>query len=65
LLLIAAFLLPEHRGLGLAIVFVVSVLLLAQFLPKFLRTGRMMPAGLMSILGAIAIIAAIVAWMKK
>ena len=40
-------------------------LLAAQFVPKFLRTGRVMPAGMMSILSVIGVIAAIVAWVKK
>jgi uncharacterized membrane protein (UPF0136 family) len=65
LLLVAALLLPTHRTIGLATALVVSVLLAAQFLPKFLRTGRVMPAGMMSILSAIGIIVIIVAWIKK
>ena len=65
LLLVAAFLLPEHRAIGLATALIVSLLLAAQFVPKFLRTGRVMPAGMMSILSAIGIIAVIVAWVKK
>ena len=65
LLLVAAFLLPEHRAIGLATAFTVSLLLAAQFVPKFIRTGRVMPAGMMSILSVIGIIVAIVAWVKK
>src|SRR6266513_513207 len=65
LLLVAAFLLPEHRAIGLATALIVSLLLAAQFVPKFLKTGRMMPAGLMSVLSVIGIIAAIIAWVKK
>lgn len=65
LLLVAAFLLPEHRTAGLATAFVISLFLAAQFIPKFLRTGRVMPAGMMSVLSAIGIIAAIFAWIKK
>jgi uncharacterized membrane protein (UPF0136 family) len=65
LLLVAAFLLPEHRAVGLATALIVSLLLVAQFIPKFLRTGRIMPAGMMSILSVIGIIVAIVAWIKK
>ena len=65
LLLVAAFLLPEHRAIGLATAFIISLLLAAQFAPKFLRTGRVMPAGMMSILSVIGVIAAIVAWVKK
>ena len=65
LLLVAAFLLPEHRVIGLATAFIISLLLAAQFVPKFIRTGRVMPAGMMSILSVIGLIAAIVAWVKK
>ena len=65
LLLVAAFLLPEHRAIGLATAFIISLLLAAQFAPKFIRTGRIMPAGMMSILSVIGVIAAIVAWVKR
>ena len=65
LLLVAAFLLPEHRKVGLATALVISLLLAAQFVPKFLKTGRAMPAGMMSVLSVIGVIAAIVAWIKK
>src|SRR5205823_12983229 len=65
LLLVAAFLLPEHHAVGLATAFIVSLLLAAQFVPKFVRTGRVMPAGMMSLLSVIGIIVAIVAWAKK
>ena len=65
LLLVAAFLLPEHRAVGLATALIISLLLAGQFVPKFLRTERAMPAGLMSILSVVGIILAIVAWIKK
>lgn len=65
LLLVAALLLPEYRIVALATACIVSLLLAAQFVPKFLRTGRVMPAGMMSILSVIGIIVAIVAWLKK
>jgi uncharacterized membrane protein (UPF0136 family) len=65
LLLVAAFLLPQHRGVGLATALVVSLLLAGQFVPKFLQTGRVMPAGMMSILSVIGVVTAIVAWIKK
>ena len=65
LLLVAAFLLPEHRAIGLATAFIISLLLAAQFVPKFIRTGRVMPARMMSILSVIGLIAAIFAWVKK
>lgn len=65
LLLVAAWMLPEQRVAGLAIALVVSLLLAGQFIPKFMRTGAVMPAGMMSILSAIGIVLAIVAWVKK
>ncbi len=65
LLLVGAFLLPEHRAIGLATAFIISLLLAAQFAPKFIRTGRVMPAGMMAILSVIGLVAAIVAWVKK
>ena len=65
LLLVAAFLLSEHRVAGLATALIISVLLAGQFVPKFFRTGRIMPAGMMSVLSVIGIIAAIVAWVRK
>jgi uncharacterized membrane protein (UPF0136 family) len=65
LLLVAAFLLPERRAIGLATAFIVSLLLIAQFAPKFIRTGRVMPAGMMSVLSVIGLIAAVVVWVKK
>ena len=65
MLLIAASLLPEHRAAGLATALIISLLLAAQFIPKFIRTGKAMPAGMMSILSAIGIVVAVVAWLKK
>ena len=65
LLLVAGALLAEHRAAGLAAAFIVSLLLAAQFVPKFIRTGKVMPAGLMSILSVIGIVVAVVAWLKK
>src|SRR5437867_11939491 len=65
LLLVAAYLLPEHRAAGLATAFIISLLLAAQFVPKFLRAGRQMPAGMISIQSGIGLIVALVAWIKK
>ena len=65
LLLMGALLLPNHVIAGLAIALIVSLLLAGQFVPKFIQTGKAMPAGMMSILSVIGIITAIVAWMKK
>ena len=65
LLLLAGYLLPQNRTAGLVTAFIVSLLLAAQFLPKFIRTGKVMPAGLMSILSVIGIVVAIMAWLRK
>ena len=65
LLVIAALLLPEHRAAGLATALIVSLVLAAQFVPKFIRTGKAMPAGMMSILSVIGIVIGLVAWMRK
>ena len=65
LLLVAAFLLPTHQLVGLILALIVSLLLAGQFLPKFIRTGKAMPAGVMSILSVIGIIWAIVAAVRK
>jgi uncharacterized membrane protein (UPF0136 family) len=65
LLLVAAFLLPDHRVAGLTIALIVSVLLGVQFVPKFLRTGAVMPAGVMSLLSVIGVVAAVVVWIRK
>jgi uncharacterized membrane protein (UPF0136 family) len=65
LLLVAGWILPNNRTAGLALAFIVSLLLAVQFVPKLIRTAKMMPAGLMSILSVIGIVVAIVAWLKK
>ena len=65
LLLVGAWLIPEHRAAGLLVVLVVSLLLALQFIPKFIRGGKVMPAGLMSILSAIGLVLAVVAWFRK
>jgi uncharacterized membrane protein (UPF0136 family) len=65
LLLVSAFVMPEHRLAGLAIALIVSLLLAGYFIRKYLSTGAVMPAGIMSLLSVIGIIAAIVAWVKR
>ena len=65
LLLVGAFLLPANLAAGLAIAGIVSLLLAGQFLPKFIKTGAPMPAGMMSALSVIGVVLAIVAWIKK
>jgi uncharacterized membrane protein (UPF0136 family) len=65
LLLLAAYLLPGNLVVGLALAAVVSIALAGKFLPTFIKTGQVMPAGLMSVLSVIGLIMAIVAWVKK
>jgi uncharacterized membrane protein (UPF0136 family) len=65
LLLVAAFLLPAHQAWGLGTALIVSLLLLGYFGPKYLRTGTVMPAAMMSVLSIIGIVAAIVVWVRK
>lgn len=64
LLLVSGFLLPGHRAAGLIIGLIVSLLLAAQFVPKFLRGGGLMPAGIMSLLSVLGLIVAIAAWLR-
>ena len=65
LILLAAFLLPGNAVAGLALGGLVSLLLIGYFLPAFLRTGKVMPAGMMSILSILGVVIAIFAWIRK
>lgn len=65
LLLLSAFLLPSHAPIGLALGGIVSLLLIGYFLPAFFRTGKMMPAGMMSLFSVLGMVFAIVAWIRK
>jgi uncharacterized membrane protein (UPF0136 family) len=64
-LLAAAFLLSGNMPLALMIAGLVSILLAGRFIPHFMKTGKLMPDGLMAVLGAIGVVVAIVAWIKK
>jgi uncharacterized membrane protein (UPF0136 family) len=64
-LIVAAFLIPGNVALGLIIAGVISLALAGRFIPAFMQTGKVMPAGLMSALSVIGVIVAIVAWIKK
>lgn len=64
-LIAAAFLLTNNVALGLIIAGIVSIALAGRFIPAFMKTGSVMPAGLMSILSVIGVIMAIVAWIKR
>ena len=64
-LIVAAYLLPGNVVAGLAVAGIVSILLAGRFIPAFMKTGKVMPAGMMAILSLIGVIMAIVAWIKK
>ena len=64
-LIVAAYLLPGNVAVGLIMAGVVSVLLAGRFIPAFLKTGKVMPAGLMAVLSVIGVVMAVVAWIKK
>lgn len=65
LLLVAAWLMPDHQAAGLIVALVVSVLLAGRFVPIFLQKHQVMPALLMSVLSVIGIVVALAAWLRK
>jgi len=65
LLLVAAWLMPDHQAAGLSVALVVSVLLAGHFVPQFFSTHKVMPAGLMSVLSVLGVVVAIAAWLRK
>ena len=65
LLLVAAFLLPNNVAVGLVLAGLVSILLAGRFLPAFLKTGSVMPAGMMAALSVIGVVMVILAWVKR
>ena len=65
LLIVAGLILPERRELGLALALLTSAILAAQFIPRALRTRRIMPGGIMSVMSVIGIVIAIASWIGK
>ena len=65
LLIVAGVILHAHRRLGLGLGLLTSLVLAAQFIPRLLRTGRVMPAGVMSLLSVIGIVITILAWVER
>ena len=65
LLLVGAFLLGNNPTIGLAVVGIVSILLAGRFIPAFMKSGDFMPAGMMSILSAIGVVMAILAFVRR
>lgn len=65
LVLVAAVLLKSNVVAGLVLGGVVALALVGRFAPAFFSGGKFMPAGLMAILSAIALVLTIVAFVKK
>jgi uncharacterized membrane protein (UPF0136 family) len=65
LLIAAGLLLRDKVNPGLILGGVVSVALVGRFLPAFLKDHGWMPAGMMSILGAIGVVLTIAAFVKR
>ncbi len=65
LLLTAAWVLPSNPAVGLSIGLIVSLLLAGRFVPSFLATQKMMPAGVMAVFSLIGIFVAVLTWLKK
>jgi uncharacterized membrane protein (UPF0136 family) len=65
LLIVAGWILPQHRELGLILALVTSAILAGQFIPRVLRTRRLVPAGVMSLLSIAGIVIAIAVWIAK
>lgn len=65
LLLVSFFLLPTKATGGLALGFVVSLVLAGRFVPALMAGGGFMPAGLMSVLSLIGIVMTAIAFFKR
>ena len=65
LLIVAAFLLPSQFLAGIVLALVVSLALAGRFVPNFFASGKVMPAGVMSLLSVVGIVVAIAAWLKR
>ena len=65
LILVAAFLLKTNMVVGLVLGGVVALALAGRFFPAFLSTGKWMPAGMMAILSAIAVVLVVASFIKR
>ena len=61
----AGILLPGRLVAGFALGGILSLLLVGYFLPRFFRTSKMMPAGMMPLLSILGMVFVIVAWVRK
>lgn len=65
LIIVAAVLLASNPTAGLVLGAVISVALLGRFLPAFLKTKKVMPAGMMAVLSAASVVITVLAFVKK
>jgi uncharacterized membrane protein (UPF0136 family) len=65
LLIAAGVILPAHQEPGLILGLFTSAILAGQFILRTLRTRRLIPGGVMSVLSVIGIVVAIAAWLRK
>jgi len=65
LLIAAGVILRLHPELGVGLALLTSLVLAAQFIPRLLRTRRLVPAGVMSVLSVIGILIAVATWVWK
>ncbi|HEV7868759.1 MAG TPA: TMEM14 family protein [Chthoniobacteraceae bacterium] len=66
LLLVSGYLIGSGKTQpGVILGLVLSLALLAQFLPKYLDAHKFMPAGMMTILSAIGLVMTVLALIKK
>jgi len=56
---------PNRPICGLGLGLIVTLALLGRFLPAFIKQRKMMPAGLMTILGSISLVLSVAALLQK
>ena len=65
LLLLAGYLIKDKPQIGLILGLVLSIALAAKFVPAFLKTHAVMPAGMMSVLSVVGIVLTVLALVKR
>ncbi|HEX8373284.1 MAG TPA: TMEM14 family protein [Chthoniobacterales bacterium] len=56
--------LQDRPQIGLGLGTAITVLLLGRFAPAFFRTKKVMPAGMITLLGIVSLVLSIAAWTK-
>jgi uncharacterized membrane protein (UPF0136 family) len=64
LLLLAAYLMAGSPIAGCLLALIVSLALAARFVPAYLKTRKLMPAGLMALLGTVGVPVALLGWLS-